>query len=94
MALRRPGDGEGAAGDVEWLKIRGGERGAEAEAFCRHAYHRQDGDRVHFDAADTVDDGVGVVASEQIRHREAIVKKAEVEFSCLQRTSDAAVIFG
>ncbi len=64
------------AGDVERLEIGGGEGGAETEAFGGHAHDGQDGDRVHFDAADAVGDGVGVVAAEQVGHGEAVVEES------------------
>ena len=82
------------AGDVERLEIGGGEGGAEAEPLGGHAHDGQDGDRVHLHAADAVGDGVGVVAAEQVGHREAVVEEAEVEFPGLQRAADAAVILG
>src|SRR4051794_15794482 len=77
---------------MERLEIGRAEGGAEAEATGRHAHDGQDGDRVHLHATDAVGDRVGMVAAEQIRHREAIVEEAEMEFPGLQRPADAAII--
>src|SRR6516165_3564746 len=61
---------------------------AESEPLGRHGHHREHGDGIELHAADAVLDGVGVIASIHVRHRQPIVEKAEMEFAGLQYAAD------
>ena len=65
--------------------------GAEAEPLGRHAHHRKHGDGIELYAANAVLDGVGVIASVHVRHRQAIVEKAEMEFARLKHAANVTV---
>ena len=82
------------AGDVEGLEIGGGRRAAEAEAPGRRRHHGQHHHGVELHAADTVLDGVVVVAAIAVGHREPVVEEAEVEFPGLQHPADLLVVVG
>jgi hypothetical protein len=40
-----------------------------------HTHGHEHGDGIHFDTADAVLDGVGVIAAKAVGHGEAIIKK-------------------
>ncbi len=62
--------------------------------LCGHPHRRQHRHGVHLDAANPVGHGMLVVAGVEIRHREPVVKKAEIEFTRLQNPPDVLKIFG
>ncbi len=80
--------------DMERFVIGGGIRRAEAEPLCRHAHDGEDGERVHLHAANAVGDRVRVVVAVAVRHCQAIVEEADMEFSRFEHACDVAVIVG
>ena len=64
----------------------------EAELLRRHAHDRKDGDRIHLHAANSIGDGVGMIATEAIGHREAIIEEGHVKFAGFQNATDLLVI--
>lgn len=82
------------AGDVEGLIVGGGVCGPETQVLRRHAHARKDGNRVHLDDTGTVPHSLAMVVAEDVRHGQAVVKKAEMEFAVLERLGDALVVLG
>ena len=75
-ALRHQIERGEQARDVERLVVAGRISGAETEPLGRHAHHREHGDGVELHAANAMGDGVAVVASVHVRHRQPVVEKA------------------
>ncbi len=67
---------------------------AEAEPLGRHAHHGEDGDGVELHAANAVGNGMAVIAAVHVRHRQAVIEKAEVKLALLQHAADVPVEVG
>src|SRR5215469_1271934 len=78
-------------GDVKRLVVACRIGRAQAEPFGRHAHHGEHSDGIKFHAANAVLDGMRVIASIHVRHGQAIIEKAEMEFAGFQHAANVTV---
>ncbi len=69
------------ARDMERLVVARRIGRAETEPLGRHAHHGEHGDGVELHAANAVGNGMAVIAAVHVRHRQAVIEKAEVKLA-------------